>query len=597
MPTAVGWYSGLTQGAYDTLATLHGRLCLSPRGGEGFSTAPSTPAPPTPPGVSFEVTSTPPATAGTPYAAALAATASVVVATVSALTQRSHLAAPQTDRHAARHGRFDACALAQSSHSLLVAARHCRYAVCSSHLAVTTAAVVVAAVRALTQRSHLAAARTDCYAARRCRSTACALAQRSHTACRMFADAGVVSLFHQGRRLDDIFIIITGDNTDPGDDTDPDGDTDPADVQEDTSAAGRRRIFLAAHPPRNEDSGREGRRARAGKDHVGGPSAFRRAGRSRLYAAAEGDAVRPRDRTPISCGGGCAAVAAGQPTGPERTTSALAGARIWWAGGRRQAACGVGRRGGEQRCTPINITGGGESGGSYGSLGPSGRELPLGLVSRLTTRNDVDAAPREVRRPHMRIDMPLCHAKDLCVPKTFGEARDGEHGVQFMVAAKREVFGSLEAGAFEIVDDKQIIDNVISSKLIFDWKVDQFGWPTKAKARIVARGHMQTKYIVFEALYAPTVASSSARLLAALGCEHELELCHYDVDEAFVRAYLAEDVHMRLPGGCVSLSGKVVKLSKRYNGLRQASRQWYVLLRMYLLSLGFVQSLDDSCVC
>ena len=58
----------------------------------------------------------------------------------------------------------------------LAAARHCRYAVCHSHLATTTAAVVVeppAAVCALAQRSRAAAARTDWYAARRCRYSAC----------------------------------------------------------------------------------------------------------------------------------------------------------------------------------------------------------------------------------------------------------------------------------------------------------------------------------------------------------------------------------------------------------------------------------------
>ena len=137
---------------------------------------------------------------------------------------------------------------------------------------------------------------------------------------------------------------------------------------------------------------------------------------------------------------------------------------------------------------------------------------------------------------------------------------------------------------------------MISSKLIFDWKVDQFGWPTKAKARLVARGDMQREYIDFGDLHAPTVASSSVRLLAALACEHDLELCHFDIDQAFVRADLAEDVYMRLPEGCGSLSGKVVKLSKSLYGLRQASRQWYALLKKCLLALGFVQCLADSCV-
>ena len=63
----------------------------------------------------------------------------------------------------------------------------------------------------------------------------------------MFADGGVIYLFHPGRRLDDVAVTITG------------GDTGPTDVQEDTAAAGRRRIFLAAHPPCNEGGGREGR--------------------------------------------------------------------------------------------------------------------------------------------------------------------------------------------------------------------------------------------------------------------------------------------------------------------------------------------------
>ena len=69
-----------------------------------------------------------------------------------------------------------------------------------------------------------------------------------------------------------------------------------------------------------------------------------------------------------------------------------------------------------------------------------------------------------------------------------------------------------------------------------------FGWPTKAKARLVARGDMQREYIDFGDLYATTVASSSVRLLAALACELDLELCHFYIEQNFVRADLAEAV-------------------------------------------------------
>ena len=137
---------------------------------------------------------------------------------------------------------------------------------------------------------------------------------------------------------------------------------------------------------------------------------------------------------------------------------------------------------------------------------------------------------------------------------------------------------------------------MISSKLILYWKVDQLGWPTKAKARLVARGDMQREYIDFGDLYSPTVASSSVRLLAALACKFDLELCHFDIDQAFVRADLAEDAFIRLPEGCGLLPGKGVKLKKSLYGLRQASRQWYALLKKCLLALGFEQCLADSCV-
>ena len=57
----------------------------------------------------------------------------------------------------------------------------------------------------------------------------------------------------------------------------------------------------------------------------------------------------------------------------------------------------------------------------------------------------------------------------------------------------------------------------------------------------------------FADLYAPTVATSSVRLLAAFANEYDPELCHFDVDQAFVCADLKEDVFMRLPEGCGAL--------------------------------------------
>lgn len=118
----------------------------------------------------------------------------------------------------------------------------------------------------------------------------------------------------------------------------------------------------------------------------------------------------------------------------------------------------------------------------------------------------------------------------------------------------------------------------------------------KAKARLVARGDQQTDFVDLGELYAPTVDVCSVRLLAAYACEQDLGLFHLDVDQAFVRADLSETVFIRLPAGCGVLSGKVVQLNKSLYGLRQASRQWFVMLKKILLDLGLEQCKADACV-
>ena len=107
----------------------------------------------------------------------------------------------------------------------------------------------------------------------------------------------------------------------------------------------------------------------------------------------------------------------------------------------------------------------------------------------------------------------------------------------------------------------------------FCWKADECGWPTKTKARLEAQGDEQRFNIDFGELFAPTVTVSSVRLLTAMACELDLDLRHFDIEQAFVQCDLEENVFMRLPQGCGSLSGKIVRLNKSLYGLKQASRQ------------------------
>ena len=62
------------------------------------------------------------------------------------------------------------------------------------------------------------------------------------------------------------------------------------------------------------------------------------------------------------------------------------------------------------------------------------------------------------------------------------------------------------------------------------------------------------------------------RLLNAITCELNLDACHFDVEQAFVQSKLDENIFLRLPKECGSLSGKKVRLNKSLYGLKQASR-------------------------
>ena len=145
---------------------------------------------------------------------------------------------------------------------------------------------------------------------------------------------------------------------------------------------------------------------------------------------------------------------------------------------------------------------------------------------------------------------------------------------------------------------------MINAKWVHTWKVNEHGLVVKAKSRLVARGFKrlvargfkQRERVDFSETFAPTVSSSCVRLLSAIAYECDLDLCHYDVDQAFVQSDLEEDVFLRLPKGCSDLSGEVVQLNKRLYGLKQASRTWYAYLTTCLKRLGFEQCMTDVCV-
>ena len=97
--------------------------------------------------------------------------------------------------------------------------------------------------------------------------------------------------------------------------------------------------------------------------------------------------------------------------------------------------------------------------------------------------------------------------------------------------------------------------NVIDAKWVYNWKVDEQGWVVKAKSRLVAHGFKQREGIDFGETFSPTVSSSCVRLLSAIACECDLDICHFGVDQAFVQSRLDENIFLPLPRDCGKVRG------------------------------------------
>ena len=92
---------------------------------------------------------------------------------------------------------------------------------------------------------------------------------------------------------------------------------------------------------------------------------------------------------------------------------------------------------------------------------------------------------------------------------------------------------------------------------VYEWKADETGKIVKAKARLVAKGFKQKHGVDYLETFSPIANAASIRLNVALACKYDLELLHFDVEQAFVQSELDYELCMKLPPGCGSMSGRL----------------------------------------
>ena len=204
------------------------------------------------------------------------------------------------------------------------------------------------------------------------------------------------------------------------------------------------------------------------------------------------------------------------------------------------------------------------------------QQQATGLLSVLGSITGNDVIHALIATLEEQSEVPLGPVQDAGPePTTFAEARASAHAHVWEGAMTCEFHGLLEAGTFMLVGVVPAGANVVNAKWIYKCKTDAHGHIVKAKARLVAKGFSQQWGVDFLEVFSPTANTATIRLVLALANHFDWDMSHFDVEQAFVQSELDFVIFMRLPPGCGTMSGKIVRLNKSLYGLKQAARQFY----------------------
>jgi hypothetical protein len=166
---------------------------------------------------------------------------------------------------------------------------------------------------------------------------------------------------------------------------------------------------------------------------------------------------------------------------------------------------------------------------------------------------------------------------------------------EWAYAMKEEYQSIIKNEVWEIVPRPKSKD-VVSSKWLFKIKHVANGSIEKYKERFVAHGFSQKKGIDYEETFSPISRYTSIRTIIALVANMKWKLHQMDVKTTFLNGVIEEEMYIEQPQGfeVEDMKSHVYRLKKALHGLKQAPRSWYGRIDIFLMSLVFIKSKEDS---
>ena len=196
-----------------------------------------------------------------------------------------------------------------------------------------------------------------------------------------------------------------------------------------------------------------------------------------------------------------------------------------------------------------------------------------------------DDSPREIA--YRVTDEPLTLTQALAGPlhAEWREAADIEYNAL-------QSMGTWEKEPIELPPGR----TAIGSKWVFKVKYNPDGTIRKFKGRIVALGCHQEEGVDYNETYAPTMRSSTLRIVLAAANQNDFDINQSDVSNAYLHADLKETIYLRQPDGYRDGTGRVLVLCKPLYGLKQSAMLWNGKLTTTIQEYGGVQSQNDPCL-